>query len=133
VTRPLVPNDWARLEPLVDAVLDVAPEHRAALVVELSGGDEARRRELELIVAQCEQGHPLLDRPAVERFTRLFDDDVSVPRSLSDRYPISRELGRGGMAAVFLARDLKHERDVAIKIIRPELAAALGRDVARLE
>ena len=48
--------------------------------------------------------------------------------ALSDRYAIKRELGAGGMATVYLARDLKHDRDVAIKVLRPELAAALGAD-----
>ncbi|HEU5218330.1 MAG TPA: serine/threonine-protein kinase, partial [Gemmatimonadales bacterium] len=47
---------------------------------------------------------------------------------LADRYTIERELGRGGMATVYLARDLKHNRPVAIKVLRPELAAVLGRD-----
>jgi serine/threonine-protein kinase len=46
--------------------------------------------------------------------------------SLADRYRIERELGRGGMAAVFLAHDLKHDRPVALKVLHPELAHALG-------
>jgi TolB-like protein/Tfp pilus assembly protein PilF len=46
--------------------------------------------------------------------------------ALVDRYAIERELGRGGMATVFLARDLRHRRSVAIKVLHPELAAALG-------
>ncbi|HEU4721331.1 MAG TPA: protein kinase [Gemmatimonadaceae bacterium] len=126
--RPLSPADWQQLEPLVDAILDAPPAQRAALAAELSGGDDARRRELERLVAECEQGHPLLDGSAAERFTRLLEDDVLVPQSLAERYPVSRELGRGGMAVVYLARDVKHARDVAVKIIRPELAAALGRE-----
>lgn len=48
--------------------------------------------------------------------------------ALADRYRIERELGRGGMATVYLAEDLKHHRKVAIKVLRPELAAALGSD-----
>ncbi len=48
--------------------------------------------------------------------------------ALADRYRIERELGQGGMATVYLAHDLKHERDVAIKVLHPELAAALGGD-----
>lgn len=48
--------------------------------------------------------------------------------AVNDRYAIERELGSGGMATVFLAQDLKHERQVAIKVLRPELAAALGGD-----
>jgi serine/threonine-protein kinase len=46
--------------------------------------------------------------------------------AFTGRYTIERELGRGGMALVFLAHDLKHDRRVAIKVLRPELAAALG-------
>jgi len=48
--------------------------------------------------------------------------------ALADRYAIERELGQGGMATVYLARDLKHDRLVAIKVLRPELAATLGAE-----
>jgi len=47
---------------------------------------------------------------------------------LADRYAVERELGRGGMATVFLAQDLRHDRKVAIKVLRPELSASLGAD-----
>ncbi|MGH7583798.1 MAG: serine/threonine-protein kinase [Gemmatimonadales bacterium] len=46
--------------------------------------------------------------------------------ALSDRYTIERELGQGGMATVYLAHDIKHERDVAIKVLREDLSASLG-------
>ncbi len=46
----------------------------------------------------------------------------------SDRYEIDREVGSGGMAKVFLARDLKHDRDVAIKVLRPELSSGIGKE-----
>jgi len=48
--------------------------------------------------------------------------------ALADRYAVERELGRGGMATVFLAEDVKHRRPVAIKVLHPELAAAVGAD-----
>jgi Tol biopolymer transport system component len=48
--------------------------------------------------------------------------------ALSDRYRIERELGAGGMATVYLAQDLKHDREVAIKVLRPELAAVIGAE-----
>ena len=49
-----------------------------------------------------------------------------LQRALAERYAIERELGRGGMATVYLAQDLKHHRRVAIKVLKPEIAAALG-------
>jgi serine/threonine-protein kinase len=52
---------------------------------------------------------------------------------LSDRYALEHELGSGGMATVFLARDLKHDRLVALKVLRPEVAYALGPDRFRRE
>src|ERR1043166_4156776 len=51
---------------------------------------------------------------------------ASLQAALADRYRLERELGQGGMATVYLAHDLKHERQVAVKVLRPELAAVLG-------
>ena len=48
--------------------------------------------------------------------------------ALADRYTIERELGAGGMATVYLAEDLRHHRKVALKVLRPELAATLGAE-----
>ncbi len=48
--------------------------------------------------------------------------------ALADRYAIERPLGRGGMATVYLARDVKHERKVAVKVLCPELAVVLGAE-----
>jgi len=52
----------------------------------------------------------------------------SLVPQLDDRYRIERKIGEGGMATVYLAEDLKHQRQVAIKVLRPELAAAIGVD-----
>jgi serine/threonine-protein kinase len=51
-----------------------------------------------------------------------------VTRALADRYAVEGPLGRGGMATVYLARDLKHQREVAVKVLRPEIAVSLGAD-----
>ena len=48
--------------------------------------------------------------------------------ALGDRYRIERELGEGGMATVYLADDLRHERKVALKVLKPELAAVVGAE-----
>ncbi len=52
--------------------------------------------------------------------------ESSLADALRDRYTIERELGRGGMATVYLAHDRKHDRPVALKLLRGDLAAALG-------
>jgi eukaryotic-like serine/threonine-protein kinase len=52
----------------------------------------------------------------------------SLQAALAGRYAIERELGHGGMASVYLARDLKYDREVALKVLRPELAAVLGAE-----
>jgi serine/threonine-protein kinase len=49
-----------------------------------------------------------------------------LAESLADRYAIEREIGHGGMATVYVAEDRKHRRPLAIKVLRAELAAALG-------
>ena len=51
-----------------------------------------------------------------------------LQRSLGDGYVLDREVGRGGMATVYLARDLKHQRNVALKVLDPELGAVLGAE-----
>jgi serine/threonine protein kinase len=58
----------------------------------------------------------------------VTEPDVALRRALADRYRIENELGAGGMATVYLAQDLKHQRKVAIKVLRQELAASLGTE-----
>ena len=55
-------------------------------------------------------------------------DTARLATALADRYRIERELGAGGMATVYLAQDLRHDRKVAVKVLRPELAAVLGAE-----
>ncbi len=56
----------------------------------------------------------------------MSDPVVRLNAALEGRYAIERELGEGGMATVYLAEDLKHERNVALKVLKPELAAVIG-------
>jgi serine/threonine-protein kinase len=56
----------------------------------------------------------------------LADTESDLEEALRDRYVLKREIGRGGMATVYLARDLKHDRLVALKVLHPDLAVTLG-------
>jgi serine/threonine-protein kinase len=51
-----------------------------------------------------------------------------LDRGLAGRYSVERELGQGGMAIVYLAHDLRHDRKVALKVLRPELGSGIGPD-----
>ena len=53
---------------------------------------------------------------------------ADIQNALDGRYQVLRAIGEGGMATVYLARDLRHDRDVALKVLRPELAAVIGVD-----
>ena len=56
------------------------------------------------------------------------ETESRLASALAGRYRLERELGQGGMATVYLAEDLRHRRQVAIKVLRPDLSAALGPD-----
>src|SRR3990167_2560082 len=58
----------------------------------------------------------------------MTDVPDRLSTALADRYRIERQLGAGGMATVYLAEDLKHDRNVALKVLKPELAAVLGAE-----
>src|SRR6266508_1539975 len=55
-----------------------------------------------------------------------MDENEDLVGALAGRYDIEREIGRGGMAIVYLAHDVKHHRSIALKVLRPELTASLG-------
>ncbi len=85
--------------------------------------------------ARCGGGSAFLDSfgPRGVHVHNAFSNVMSeqldrLKAALADRYTIERELGAGGMATVYLAHDIKHDRNVAVKVLRPELAAALGAD-----
>ena len=56
----------------------------------------------------------------------MTEVDSFLADALADHYHLEREIGRGGMATVFLAQDIRHDRAVALKVLHPELAATLG-------
>jgi serine/threonine-protein kinase len=93
--------------------------------------DPALRREVESRLGAHDGASGFLSRPAMDDVRPGSADTALAARlavALADRYELERELGRGGMATVYLARDVRHHRQVAVKVLLPELAVVLGAD-----
>lgn len=135
---------WTGLKRIVGAALEQPPEDRAAYVASHCA-DPARRAEVLRLLRACERAadSPIFDLPAAEFASPLvvevdaLEREVPAPlrEALAGQYTIERELGRGGMATVYLARDERHGRAVALKLLRPELARGDGptRGAARFQ
>lgn len=121
---------WARLETLFDGALARPAAARAAWLAEACPDDEPLRAQVaRMLAAHATQG--ILDRPLVP--PDLPDLRAAVERALAGRYTIGETLGTGGMAAVFLAHERKHDRRVVLKVLQPGLAAAIGPERFRDE
>jgi eukaryotic-like serine/threonine-protein kinase len=128
----MTPERWRAVDAVLQAALVCDPAHRDAVVAEACGEDEALRREVEsLLAAHDRAGDDFLERPAADVLAAPGAPTPLAERlatALAGRYVIERELARGGMATVHLARDLRHDRRVAIKVLREELTAAVGAE-----
>lgn len=136
--RRVTRERWSRLEPLIDAALDLAPERRPAFYDEVAANDPELRADLERLVARSNGDDALFSTAGAERFAQLFDGrlpptivaDVlsQLQASLGSAYTLERELGGGGMSRVFLAHDAELGRHVVIKVLTPELGAGMSAE-----
>lgn len=124
---------------LFQGALDLSPDERAAWLADRYEGDDDLRREVEGLLRAHERTGGILDgglplgdlrgalpeNPGVLREEQI---EPSLRAALADRYRIVEELGRGGMAIVFLAWELKHDRRVVIKALKPAIAYLYGAD-----
>jgi Tol biopolymer transport system component len=137
LTPPDPRDRWRRVSALLDAALEMPPDERTTFVRSIE--EPALRDEVARLLAACgraEGGDGLATGGAAAALTphgstRTSSDTGDsllqrVRAAVAGRYGIERELGRGGMAVVFLARDLRHDRPVALKVMRPELAAGMS-------
>src|SRR5438270_3996832 len=127
---PMTADRWQAVDAILQAALACAPERREAVVDAACGADDALRREVQSLLAAHTDGDAFLEAPAAAMLGLGASRSVSerLAAALAGRYAIEREIGHGGMATVHLARDLRHDRHVAIKVLREELAAALGAE-----
>jgi len=118
---------WRVLEPLLDAALELEPSERAAFLEDACGHDVTLIAELSALLKACERAEELLSAPAAIAYAPLLDEPMpELPQLLGGRYHIVREIGRGGMATVYLADDPKHGRQVAVKVLHTDVARLIG-------
>ncbi len=121
---------WPRLKEAFEGARALALDARPAYLAEVCNGDEALRREVELLLAHHDQAASFLETPAMP-----FDDSL-VAKSLEGQcigpYQVSALIGTGGMGEVYRAHDAKLGRDVAIKVLPPMFTADRER-VARFD
>jgi tetratricopeptide (TPR) repeat protein len=109
-----------------DAALDLPPEDRYRWIDLQCANDSALGEEARLLLSASECTTGILDHAAHRPV--VTDANGPIQDALSDRYEIVRELGRGGMATVFLAREHKHDRTVVVKVLTPMIARLCGKE-----
>ena len=126
----MTPERWRAVDAILQAALACDPERRGAIVAAACGDDWALRIEvMSLLAADVDAGDDFLEQPAEPLGVPDATSVVArLAHALEGRYTIEREIARGGMATVYLARDLRHSRRVAIKVLREEVAAVVGAE-----
>jgi serine/threonine protein kinase len=119
--RPLNPERWQQLKSLFEAAIERDPSVRDAFLEEACGSDPSLRKEVQALLNGYGQDS-FLEKPAYEAVPELFQsepDDALVGKWLG-AYEVTGKVGHGGMGIVYLARDHRLERPVAIKMLAPK-------------
>jgi serine/threonine-protein kinase len=132
------PQRWTQIQEVLHRVLEEAPENRQRFLHDACGDDADLRREVTSLLEALEWGGGLgtLDTmslsddafPVAPLAPSLEDQLEKLKLALAGRYDIVEPIGAGGMAVVYLAEDLRHHRKVAVKVLRPDLAASLAAE-----
>ena len=131
---------WQEVKRIVADALE-RPEHERAAFLDRACTDPELRTQVEQLLSNCEQADaaegflrepapvfaaPLLGHGDEAHVGAAHEAPAELQAALGGRYTIERELGRGGMATVYLARDERHHRAVALKVVHPELTSVVG-------
>ena len=116
--------EWPEVERLFDAALEQPPEQRLSWLATATPDPGLRNLLARMLAAHAAEGGPL-DRALDAGPLSLHD---RLQAALADRYQLDDEIGRGGMATVYRARERKHDRPVVLKVLNPENALTFGAD-----
>ena len=126
------PARWTAMQPALDQLLDLELDERTAFLVAVGFTDPALRQDLEQVLHASERAERVLGASAAAYAAPLLSKVARYRVLTSGRrlgpYVIERQLGQGGMATVYLALDSRHNRAVALEVLRPELSATLGAE-----
>ena len=115
---------WQKVKELYEAALMFLPEERLKYLDERCAGDNELRREVESLLSFSEDAGSFLERPAVGEVAEIIaseNEKLRLGRNLA-HYEIIKQIGAGGMGEVYLARDKKLDREVAIKILNEKFS-----------
>src|SRR5690606_33558979 len=121
---------WLKLSSLFDAAAEVPRAERAAWLLAHCAGDEPMREELARMLEATDTSGPLdaPPHPLPEASAAIFE---RLSAALAGRYKLIEEIAQGGMGAIYGAHEIKHQRDVILKVLRPDIGVSVGR--ARFE
>jgi eukaryotic-like serine/threonine-protein kinase len=127
--KDLSPDQWRRVKEVFGAALEREPAERVAFLDEACGtGEAAVRREVEALLAAHVASDHFLETPAAAVASPTPSHRELAEGQTLGPYRVLRTLGHGGMATVYLARDERHHRSVALKVLHSDLAHALGAE-----
>jgi serine/threonine-protein kinase len=119
---PPASERWARVKELFEAAADLTPNERAALLTKECDGDDSLRQEVESLLDSDAQTDAFIEQPVLEMPRDLFPEppEESLVGHQYGAYQILREIGRGGLGAVYLAAraDDEYRKEVALKLVR---------------
>ncbi len=119
---------WEEIKRVFGTALERPPQERSAYLNTTCAGDPDLRREVESLLAAHQQSDTFLETPAPPIPISRPSRSAFTTGQTAGTYRILRTLGRGGMATVYLAQDLRHRRSVALKVLHADLAHVVGTD-----